>query len=198
MYDDVTIWPAVASEAETIALMWDEAAQSLRESGIDQWQYPANSEKIARDVRYGTAYVVRVGREYLGTITVDEFADPEFWNPEDRPDAALYAHRIIVRPAIRGISLGASLLDWASRKAERCGKAWLRVDVWKTNMALRRYYESLGFEQVRTVDLPHRRSGALYQRRAGTVTGGGPRYLGLEAAVLDENGNPDWGWTSER
>jgi hypothetical protein len=80
------------------------------------------------------------------------------------------------------------------QKAVAC---WLRVDAWKTNPDLGRYYESQSFAHVRTVDLPHRRSGALYQRPAGSVTGVGPRYLGLEAWRLDENGNPEWGWTSE-
>jgi hypothetical protein len=177
--------------------MWVEAGRRLKAKGIDQWQYPPNREKIIDDIRHGYAYLVVDGPEYLGTITVDEFADPEFWVPDDSPGDALYAHRIIVCSTAAGISLGASMLDWASQKASKLGKAWLRVDAWKTNPALGRYYESQGFAHVRTVDLPHRRSGALYQRPAGSVTGIGPRYLGLEAWVLDENGNPEWGWTSD-
>ncbi|MER6733595.1 GNAT family N-acetyltransferase [Streptomyces puniciscabiei] len=197
MHDDVTIRPADRSEADAIASMWEEAATRLKSRGINQWQYPPNREKIADDIRQGYAYLVMDGLEYLGTITVDEFADPEFWLPDDFPDDALYAHRMIVRENAAGISLGASMLDWASQKAAKMGKSWLRVDAWKTNPDLGRYYESQGFAHVRTVNLPHRRSGALYQRLAGSVTGVGPRYLGLEAWRLDENGNPDWGWTSE-
>lgn len=53
-----------------------------------------------------------------------------------------------------------------------------------------------GFAHVRTVALAYRRSGALYQRLAGS-TGAGPRYLGVEAMVLDENGNLDRGWTCD-
>jgi GNAT superfamily N-acetyltransferase len=200
MWDDITIRPAGESELDAIASMWDEAAEWLDSKGIDQWQYPASREKITRDIARGTSYVVRAVGEYIGTITVDTTADPEFWLPGDAPDAALYGHRIIVRPVGRGQDIGVAMLDWASQKAEKAGKRWLRVDVWKTNAELGRYYESQGFERVRTVDLPHRRSGALYQRRAGVVTGRGPKYVGLELPVHDENGNPIsegyGGWTS--
>ncbi|WP_179166811.1 GNAT family N-acetyltransferase [Streptomyces sp. CB03238] len=197
MHDDrVTIRPASPSEADVIACMWDEAAGWLKSKGVDQWQYPANKDKIAQDIDHLHAYVAGRGADYLGTITVDTFADPEFWLPDDAPDSALYAHRIIVRPTADVAELGTALLDWASEKAAQFNKAWLRVDAWKTNAKLGRYYESQGFEHVRTVDLPHRRSGALYQRPAGSIRGGGPRYLGLEVPMYDANGNPEWGRTS--
>ncbi|MEU6221281.1 GNAT family N-acetyltransferase [Streptomyces sp. NPDC047022] len=196
MRDDVTIRPAVSSEVDVIASMWAEAGRWLNSKGIDQWQYPANTGKIFRDIEHGYVYIMEDGPETLGTITVDEFADPEFWASGDGPDAALYAHRIIVRPVFGGASLGSSMLDWAAQKAKVMGKVWLRIDAWKTNATLGRYYESQGFTHVRTVDLPHRRSGALYQRPAGTAVGEGPRYLGLEAEARDMNGNPIWGWTS--
>ncbi|WP_078969773.1 GNAT family N-acetyltransferase [Streptomyces natalensis] len=169
MSNGLTIRPAVAGEEDVIASMWSEAAQWLHSRGINQWQYPANVEKISRDIEHGNAYILVDVADYLGTITVDEFADPEFWCPDDCPDDALYAHRVITRPAARGLSLGAVMLNWASQKAEKAGKRWLRVDAWKTNDDLGRYYEAQGFKRVRTVDLPHRRSGALYQRRAGTT-----------------------------
>lgn len=196
MRDDVTIRPAAHSEAEVIGAMWTEAARWLKSQGIDQWQYAPNMAAIIRDIEHGHAYMAVDGSEYLGTITVDDFADPEFWTPGDAPGSALYAHRIIVCPAVGGNALGAAMLDWASEKAAKTGKEWLRVDAWKTNARLGRYYERQGFKHLRTVDLPHRRSGALYQRPAGTTTGQGPRYLGLEAERRDENGNPDWGRTS--
>lgn len=175
MRNTLTIRPANDGEVEIIARMWSEAAEWLDSRGINQWQYPANIEKISRDIGYGTAHVVLDDTEYLGTITIDDRADPEFWTPDDAPDDALYAHRVITRPGARGISLGAAMLDWASREAEKAGKRWLRVDTWKTNADLGRYYETQRFEKVRTVDLPHRRSGALYQRRAGATTSRGPR-----------------------
>jgi hypothetical protein len=56
------------------------------------------------------------------------------------------------------------MLDWAAARARETGKSWLRLDAWKTNLALHRYYRSQGFALLRVVDLPHRQSGALFQR----------------------------------
>ncbi|MFF3751283.1 GNAT family N-acetyltransferase [Streptomyces sp. NPDC002018] len=190
MGDRITIRPAASSDVDLIASMWGEASRALAQRGIDQWQYPANVEKISHDIECGTAYIVHDFGVNLGTITVDESADPEFWTPEDAPDDALYAHRVIVLSVSQGRSVGASMLDWASRKARKAGKSWLRVDAWRTNAQLGRYYQRQGFTHVRTVDLPHRRSGALYQRPAGVVTGTGPGYVGLEAMLYDSDGTP--------
>ncbi|MGW2507852.1 GNAT family N-acetyltransferase [Streptomyces scopuliridis] len=198
MHERVTIRPADLSEVEAIASMWRETSKWLHSKEVDQWQYPADEEKITRDVTSGTAYVVTGAGKYLGTITVDENADPEFWAKKDLPTEAIYGHRIIILPHARGKSVGATVLDWASRKAEKAGKRWLRVDAWKTNTELARYYEGQGFEHVRTVDLPHRRSGALFQREAGTITGAGPGFLGLESPLHEADGTRStegqWGW----
>ena len=190
MVEHITVRPAVPSEAEVIASMWDQTSRWLKDLGSDQWQYPADMEKISRDVKQGTAYVAHRYDRYFGTITLDGFADPEFWTADDATEDALYAHRIITLPSARGHGIGSALLDWASQKAYEAGKRWLRVDVWKTNKELHRYYEQHGFKLVRTVDLPHRRSGALYQRIAGTTLGRGPQVTRLENPVHDMNGNP--------
>lgn len=63
-----------------------------------------------------------------------------------------------------GQNIGARMLDWASFRAAQQGKELLRLDAWKTNPGLHRYYEGQGFTMVRLVDLPHRQSGALFER----------------------------------
>ncbi|MEU6079030.1 GNAT family N-acetyltransferase [Streptomyces sp. NPDC047108] len=200
MDESITVRPAFPGEVGTIASMWREASSWLRSQGSDQWQYPPDLEKISRDVRRGTAYIAHRRKAYLGTITLDDFADPEFWSDADSPRDALYGHRIIVLPSAQGFHVGSALLDWASKRARAAGKSWLRVDAWKTNEELGRYYERLDFDFVRRVDLPHRRSGALYQRSSDTMTNQGPKVVHLEMPQHDINGNPStegaWGHTS--
>jgi GNAT superfamily N-acetyltransferase len=110
-----------------------------------------------------------------GTITVDDCADEEFWRPEDDPDDALYLHRMVTTREVAGREIGSALLDWASCRAAALRKRWVRLDAWRSNPGLQRYYADRGFEHVRTVQLPHRHSGALFQRRAGVVRGDSPR-----------------------
>jgi hypothetical protein len=76
---------------------------------------------------------------------------------------------------VAGREIGSALLDWASRRAASHGKRWIRLDAWRSNADLHRYYVQRGFHHVRTVELPHRRSGALFQREANMVLGRGPR-----------------------
>lgn len=74
-----------------------------------------------------------------------------------------------VARAYAGQGLGAELLDWAGTRAALDGATWLRIDVWTTNERLQKYYLDLGFTHVRTVDLAHNPSGALFQRPARRV-----------------------------
>ncbi|MFD5520738.1 hypothetical protein [Streptomyces sp. NPDC127066] len=69
-------------------------------------------------------------------------------------------------------NIGAQLLYWTASRAASQGKSWLRLKSWKDNPGLHGYYKSAGFSLVRIVDLPHRRSGALFQRPSGDVPNG--------------------------
>ncbi|MDA0637626.1 GNAT family N-acetyltransferase [Nonomuraea sp. MCN248] len=102
----------------------------------------------------------------VATIALDRHADPEFWTAADDPGAALYVHKLAVARSWSGSGLGDALLDWAGATAYGSGLPWLRLDCAKRNEVLQRYYRRRGFRHVRTVDLPHRASGALFQRRA--------------------------------
>jgi ribosomal protein S18 acetylase RimI-like enzyme len=97
-------------------------------------------------------------------VTIDTFADPEFWTKDDNPDDAVYVHRMIVQRAFGGRGLGKVMLLFAETIASRAGRHWVRLDAWSTNSSLHAYYRSLGFEHVRTLRFQHRGSGALFQR----------------------------------
>lgn len=161
-------------DLDAIAALHREAQAWLAAQGSDQWQPMLNGRlsidyvrsSIARSIAKGDCYVVIDGEEPVATITLDSFADPEFWNDEDNPTDALYLHRMIVRRSHAGQGLGRQLVDWAADAAAAAGKRWLRLDAWRTNKQLHEYYASLGFQHVRTIDLAHRGSGTLFQKRA--------------------------------
>ncbi|MEV5550759.1 GNAT family N-acetyltransferase [Streptomyces sp. NPDC052309] len=163
--EDVDIRAARPEELDTVEALWLEASRWLASRGIDQWQYPPRRWRMAEAVEAGDCYLaVRDGRA-IATITVHERADPEWWAEED-PASALYVHDLAVSRRAAGQSLGARLLDWAGAVAAGRGKRWLRLEAWKTNPLLHRYYLGQGFALLRIVDLPHRNSGALFQRPA--------------------------------
>jgi ribosomal protein S18 acetylase RimI-like enzyme len=195
--------PATQADAASVADLWELAGGWLANRGSDQWQYPPDQLKIRTDIEAGNVFVVvrdfiRDAEPPLATITLDTSADPEFWESQDAPDTALYVHRTIVHPGMKGYQVGSALLDWASLRAAAAGQPWLRLDAWRTNTSLHDYYRREGFSHVRTVNLPHRRSGALFQRRAGHQSFRGPLLHDVQHPMYDTNGchESEWGRAS--
>lgn len=162
--NDLHIRSAVLDELHTVEGLLIEASEWLSSRGIDQWQFPPHRDRITRALDRGEVFLAEVDGRPIATLQVDCHADPEFWTAEDEPEDALYLHRMAVTREFAGTGIGAVLLDWASERAAAVGKRWLRLDAWKDNAGLHRYYESQGFILVRVIDLPHRGSGALFQR----------------------------------
>jgi GNAT superfamily N-acetyltransferase len=165
----LTIQKAEPADLDTLEELRAEAVAWLASQGLDQWQpgqpRVPTRETTADAITRGVCYLAyNQDSELVGTITLDDRADAEFWTPVEQSQPALYVHRMIVPRRAAGGDIGAQLLDWASQLAKSSGCQWLRLDAWKTNPALHRYYVSLGFEHLRTMELPHRGSGALFQR----------------------------------
>jgi|SRR5690606_23188364 len=171
----LTIRAARPEEAELVLGLHQEAVAWLAARGHDQWQPQPEGRQTADRVRRAIVESIRRqecflafdGADAVATITVDSKADPEFWTDRDRPDDALYVHRMIVKRSHAGRGIGEQLLEFARNLAAKAGRTWLRLDAWATNAALHNYYRSLGFEHVRTLNYSHRGSGALFQTPAG-------------------------------
>jgi GNAT superfamily N-acetyltransferase len=160
-----------------VANMWTRSAVRLQRRGLDQWQYPVKWENIRRTAADRTLWIVTTcdGRA-IGTITVENKADP-YWLPSDNPDDALYVHRMVVDDGFRGCEIGSAVLDWAARRAQSAGKSWLRLDAWKSNPDLHKYYLDRGFTLVRVDDNPADPSGACFQRPASLQLNLGPDVI---------------------
>jgi GNAT superfamily N-acetyltransferase len=166
----VIIAPATPENLSLLIAFRDEAASWLAARSIDQWQKPWPTEDLMeegmlRNIRAGETFIVWDDGTPAATITIDRWANPDLWTPEEAAEPALYAHKLTVARAYAGQSLGPELLDWAGTHAALAGARWLRVDVWTTNRQLQHYYLDLGFTHVRTV-VSHNPSGALFQRPA--------------------------------
>lgn len=167
----LTIRRATPGDVAAIEELQFESIGWLAEKGLDQWQ--PGQPRAPRDrpgshledsLARGTCWIAVAGDREIATITIDDIADPDFWSP-DEGDQALYAHRMIVRRILAGQNLGAVLLDWADHLALIANRPLLRLDAWRTNKALHAYYLGQGFSHVRTVTLPNRGSGALFERQ---------------------------------
>lgn len=164
-----TLVAARPVDESVIRELQDEAVAWLKTRGTDQWQNlrPARhgtGRSLLEAITRGEVFIVREGERIVGTVTLDQFADPEFWTPQDDPASALYIHRMVVARQAQGQDIGGRMIDWALARTDAQDKKWLRLDAWRTNPDLHAYYLQHGFQHVRTVELAHRGSGALFQR----------------------------------
>ncbi|MCF2128494.1 GNAT family N-acetyltransferase [Strepomyces sp. STD 3.1] len=145
-----------------------EAEEWLSTKGTDQWSDPETGEKaIAKwraSIDEGRAWVVVDERDVVLATVSRGPVDRDFWRDVDRPESALYLYKLIVAREASGRHLGTRVIDWMCRLAALEGRAWVRIDTWRTNAGLHAYYERLGFTHVRTEAPAHRRSGWLAQR----------------------------------
>ncbi|MFC3384713.1 GNAT family N-acetyltransferase [Couchioplanes azureus] len=160
----------MTSDLEALVALYEEARSWLAKKGSNQWA--ANTPdrirtKLLPSIERGECYVAEIEGRQVGMMTVDEFADPEFWAADDDPSDALYVHRMVVARSASGNNVGGKLLDEADKLAATRGKRLLRLDAWRTNEPLHAYYARQGFDAVRVVNLRHRGSGALFQRPVG-------------------------------
>lgn len=142
----------------------------LRHRGIDQWQRdpsPAVREAVAAN----QCWLLLEQGAVIGTATLTSTADPDFWTPAEIRQPALYLSKAATAVDHRGKGLGRLLLGAALSHARDVGIPRLRWDAWKTNLALQQYYRDNGATHLRTVDLPHRLSGALFEMRTSTADG---------------------------
>jgi GNAT superfamily N-acetyltransferase len=154
------------------------ATARLHARGINQWPPRFAVSKVLPDIEAGRAYVVRDEQgAVVATAILSGHGDRDFWTPDELAEPAYYVSKIATVDGYSG--LGSALLDWCGREAARRGGALLRLDAWRTNFDLQKYYLAQGFRHVRTVELSHRNSGALFERTAHDVTTDAMRKHGL-------------------
>lgn len=161
------IRPAHQEDLTTIVRWRREAAAWLAERGSDQWSDAGLSEdqftdRVTRSIAAGETWLaVTDDGAPVGTIALDQWADPGLW-PDEQLAQALVIHRMIIDRSAKGGQVGEVLLQHADQVAAGLGRTWLLLDAWSSNSGLHAYYRRAGFEYVRTV--PGFASGALFQR----------------------------------
>jgi len=165
-----------ATDMADVQFVLDDVAEWLASKSIDQWPAHFGEEggrrmvQLRAEAERGHVYLARYGDQPMGTVTVTDWADPDFsaaW-PGGAGDAR-YVMRLASRRAARAlrepgaISLGALLLNIAGGVALLDDVRYLRLDCSRVNTRLHAYYEQAGFRSVGTVRVPGRRSGALFQ-----------------------------------
>lgn len=159
-----TIRLATRDDLADVLDLLNAAASWLHAKGLDQWPDGFDSERIGPMIDRSEVFIACNGPTPVATVTVTDAGDPDFWTADELAEPSHYIAKLAVSRDHTG--LGELLLRWTVDRAARTGVRWVRLDAWKTNPGLHAFYERAGWKHLRTVDLPHRRSGALFQTPA--------------------------------
>jgi len=158
---------AVEDDVEAVLALRRHAEDWLKAAGIEQWTKSAYGARVIEGwIGAGSTFVVSTDDgEIIGSLSLDK-GDPDFWTLEELKAPALYLYKFIIRSDHRGNGLGDVLLDWSCYRTELAGDLWLRLDCWRDNAGLHKYYLDRGFQHLTTRTHPVRMSGALFERPA--------------------------------
>ena len=165
----MTIRRAVTADLPDVLGILHAAADALHERGYDQWPDGSPNfgpDRIGAQIGRSEFLVASDGAAPIAVIAISRDGDPDFWTPGELAEPAVYLSKAAVLPSQAGRGIGALLFRWATDYAARLGVDWVRLDTWRTNTDLHAYYARRGWQRVRAMDVPGRKSGMLFARRA--------------------------------
>lgn len=136
---------AKEEDLEAMHLLIVDRCKWFIEQQISQWKleyYPIhyNVEYFREQMKENELYVVKDKNKIIGMVLLKN-EDPTYWQDEKK---AFYIHHLTTHIDYHGI--GKMLIQFAIERAKKCGKEYLRLDCFRSNVKLNKYYESLGFE----------------------------------------------------
>ena len=156
-----TIRLATADDISDVIGLLNSASDWLKGRGSDQWGRGFGPDRIGPMVDRREVYIAReVDGTPIATGAMSPNGDADFWTEGELSENARYLNKVTTARSHAGRGLGTMLFRWLVNRASEQGAAVVRLDAWRTNFALHAYYRRTGWEYVRTVELPHRRSGA--------------------------------------
>lgn len=87
------------------------------------------------------------GAAIINKEQVDVYADGNWKHPAPEENV-LVIHTLVIRPDRAGRGLGKAFIDYYEEYARQCGCTALRLDTNSRNTTARRFYASLGYEEI--------------------------------------------------
>ncbi|MAU01246.1 MAG: hypothetical protein CL608_29225 [Anaerolineaceae bacterium] len=163
---------AIEHDLNEILTLFNKTQSWLIEQGYEaQWgirpftENPGQIERFKHWLAHGTFYVLRHEGSIVSTLVIGDQAPAYTLAAFTHPPQTLYLEAFATNPAYRGKGIGKMLLQWAEQEAEGKKAERLRLDCWAGNHALRKYYQSAGFQEVGEFQV-HTWPGVLFEKQA--------------------------------
>ena len=139
---------ATVQDIEKICEVLNQALNKKLEHKDEAWDIePFLPSEIQSSITNKVRYNAWQNGVVIGTFIL-LWQDEKFWGKQ--PDDAAYIHQLAVGDGYRGQGIGRAIFNWVNEAAKLKGKKFLRIDISLDNDALKKYYEQLGFELVKS------------------------------------------------
>jgi GNAT superfamily N-acetyltransferase len=179
---------ATEEHLDVVLGLIEDARSWLWTKDTDQWARPWPTEqerddRVLKGLRGEKTWIVWDGAIPVATVTMTPRKNAAVWSPRKKAafwskrgstanlaERAVFVHRLIIARKYAGTGLGADLIDWAGLRGKSLyGAKWIRIDVWRTNKGLHRYYRRQGFEPCGFCADRSYPSGALFQKPVSSI-----------------------------
>lgn len=149
---------AVMADLAAIMTIIEQARQTMRELGTDQWQYGyPNDAVLAADISQGQCIVAGKDDLILGLAVLkpspekgyDHITAPGWLSNSDY----LVVHRLAVSQTSRQQGIARLLISSAEEQACREKRPSVRIDTHRGNLPMQRFLEKSGYAYCGLVDL---------------------------------------------
>ncbi|MFL5740202.1 MAG: GNAT family N-acetyltransferase [Flavisolibacter sp.] len=143
--DSIQIVNTTAEDWEMVVWLFEQALQLQGKKGYMVWS-GIDLEALKGEMDKKLQYKIIKDQQVVCLFSARE-NDPLIWGERDRGDA-VYLHRIVVHPDLKGQRLFEIVLDWAIQSARQHGFKYVRMDTWAENNKIIEYYKGFGFSVV--------------------------------------------------
>ena len=133
---------ASKSDLPSLLNLLNETTKHLHGQGIQQWEYPWESEEIRADIEKERIYILENQRvEGTFGLKPKQTIGERILEPESR-----YLYQIAIHPDFQGQGIGKMLLDFAKSISPI-----IYLDCWSKNEKLKSFYRENGFVYLEDV-----------------------------------------------
>lgn len=168
---EILIRESCASDITKLMEIFDEARESIKALGINQWQngYP-HAEIIRSDISRGYSRTVKIDGETVATFAVicdgeptyDKIYDGEWLTGDSKDYIAI--HRVAILISCRGRGIAGKIIEYAASVASERNFRSIRIDTHRGNVVMRKMLEKNGFSHCGTIYLADGEERVAYER----------------------------------
>jgi ribosomal protein S18 acetylase RimI-like enzyme len=132
--------------------LFEEAIKYMKKKNYVGWT-TCDESFIRLDIERKLQFKIVEKNETLCVFSVC-FSDELIWREMEKGDA-IYLHRIVVNPFLKGQRQFEKILNWAMEIAKKRELKRIRIDTWAENPNIIEFYKSYGFQFLENYTTPN-------------------------------------------